>query len=77
MKDFVGQELVVGDFVAFVRPQYRELALGQITSFTPKKVHVSYKLHYANSMNDFLSDPFNLVRIESNDALVIKLKGND
>lgn len=78
MNDFAGQELSVGDYVAFMRPRYRELCLGKITSFTSKKVHVSYKEHWNTSdkLDDFLSDSSNLVRLEPTDALAIKLKGN-
>jgi hypothetical protein len=77
MKDFAGQPLAVGDFVAFMRPHYRELCLGKITSFTSKKVHVAFR-RYATStdFDDFLSDPFNLVRLEPSDVLVLMLKGN-
>jgi len=77
MKDFAGQQLAVGDYVAFMRPHYRELCLGKITSFTPKKIHVAYK-RWKTSTNfeDFLSDPSNLVRLEPSDALMLILKGN-
>lgn len=40
MKDFLGRTLAVGDSVVFMRPNYRELVLGRIESFTPKNVRV-------------------------------------
>jgi len=77
MKDFAGQSLAVGDYVAFMRPRYRELCLGKITSFTSKKVHIGFKQWKTSTdLDDFLSDPFNLVKLETTDALAIKLKGN-
>ena len=78
MKDFIGQELAVGDFVAFMRPMYRELTLGKVTSFTSKKVHVGYDRYIASKdfKDDFLALPTNLVRLEPTDALMLILKGN-
>jgi len=77
MKDFVGQPLAVGDYVAFMRPHYRELCLGKITSFTSKKIHVAYKRWKTSTdFDDFLSDPYNLVRLEPHDALALILRGN-
>jgi len=77
MKDFAGQPLAVGDYVAFMKPRYRELCLGKITSFTAKKVHVAFKQwRTSNDFDDFLSEPSNLVKLEPTDALAIKLKGN-
>ena len=77
MKDFAGQTLAVGDFVAFMRPHYRELCLGKITSFTSKKVHVAFRQwRTSTDFDDFLSDPFNLVRLETTDVVALMLKGN-
>ena len=42
MKDLFEQTLAVGDVVAFIPPNYRELAKGRIISFTPKQVRISY-----------------------------------
>ena len=77
MKDFAGQVIEVGDFVAFMRPHYRELCLGKIAGFTTKKVHVAFK-RWASStdFDDCLTDPSNLVKLETTDVLAIKLKGN-
>jgi hypothetical protein len=45
MKDFIGQELEVGNWVVFITPDYRDLTLGEITKFTPKNMHVTYIHH--------------------------------
>ena len=77
MKDFAGQVIEVGDFVAFMRPHYRELCLGKIASFTPKKVHIAFKQWRTSpDFDDCLTDPSNLVKLETTDVLAIKLKGN-
>lgn len=40
MKDFFGQELAIGDYVAFEQPKYRNLVLGIIVAFTPEQVRL-------------------------------------
>ena len=62
MKDFFGQELTIGDWVAFTRPNYRDLVVGRIISFTPKKVHVSYFQYGARTLADYLSEPEFLIK---------------
>ena len=47
MRDFLGNELKIGDFVAFPRPSYRGLCVGRIISFTPKSI----RLEYTNNWN--------------------------
>lgn len=75
MKDFVGLELAEGDFVAAMRPNYRDLVLGRIIKMTPKKVRVEYKLHYGNSMDTHLYDPKLLVKLEGPHLTMKLLKG--
>lgn len=68
MKDFIGQELAIGNRVAFTAPQYRHLCQGTIKAFTPTKVRVEY----INTWNfgkgntrttEYLSEPDFLIRI--------------
>lgn len=40
MKDRVGKELKVGDSVAYVSVEYKELVLGTVHKITPKKIAV-------------------------------------
>lgn len=42
MQDFFGNELSVGDLVAFIPNGYRDLARARILAFTPKQVRISY-----------------------------------
>jgi len=43
MKDFFGNDLNIGDPVAFCKQGYRELVMGEVIGFTPKQVRVKYK----------------------------------
>ena len=64
MRDFLGIEIKEGDYVAAIRPNYRELVLGRIVALTPKKVRVEYKLHYGTSLDTHLYSPSDLVKLE-------------
>lgn len=75
MKDFLGIDLAEGDFVAAIRPNYRELVLGQIVKITPKKVRVEYKLHYGTSTDTHLYDSSSLVKLEGPHLTKMLLKG--
>jgi hypothetical protein len=75
MKDFVGCELVLDDWVAAIRPNYRELVLGRIVAFTAKKVRVEYRLHFGNSTDTHLYWPTDLVRLEGPHLTMKLLKG--
>jgi hypothetical protein len=66
MKDFIGQDLMVGDTVAFSNLSYRNLEKGVIDSFTPKKIRIKYTdnrwgIKHENSF--YLADPCIVVRI--------------
>jgi hypothetical protein len=61
-KDLFGQELAVGDTVAFMRPNYRSLCLATILKITPKTVLVEYTLHYGDIKAEFRSDAGQLIK---------------
>jgi len=42
VKDIFGQELVIGDTVAFNPPYYKGMITGTVLSFTPKGIQVVY-----------------------------------
>ena len=42
MKDYFGNELSIGDRVAFYASNYRSFTTGTIVKFTPKQVKVEY-----------------------------------
>lgn len=62
-KDFVGQELAVGDTVAFYRPGYREFVLGKVIKFTPQKIKVEYQRHYGNYIDTYTEHSSNFIKI--------------
>lgn len=64
MKDFLGQELAVGDKVVSMRPRYRDLELLTIHSFTPKQVRLNRPGHYnyGGPDNTFLQWPSQMVK---------------
>lgn len=67
MKDFLKQDLSVGDDVVMVAPHYRMLTKGKIIKFTPKKVRVQYINDWNHSkpgtVLEYLSEPEFLVKI--------------
>lgn len=76
MKDFLGIELVEGDFVAAIRPRYKELVLGRVVKLTPKKIRFEYKLHYGeNNMDTHLCNPSDVVKLEGPHLTIKLLKG--
>ena len=67
MKDFLGNELEIDDYVVLTAPFYRHFARGKIIQFTPKKVRVEYtnNWNYSDGMIcNYLSDPEFLVKIK-------------
>lgn len=40
MKDCVGNEIAIGDFVSFIRPAYHDMKIGRVVRFSPKNVKV-------------------------------------
>ena len=65
MRDFFGNELVVGDEVAFCEPGYRTLITGKIQHFTPQKVRVEY-LDMSHSKTTYLGEPNFFIKKVSN-----------
>lgn len=73
MKDILGQELAVGDLVAFNPPRYKGLTLGTIVKFSPKMVTVEYNLHYGPS--DTTSQyPTDMMKASEEQAIMYYLK---
>lgn len=42
MKDFIGNEVTVGDKVVFIEPDYHNLTFGTVCKINPKSVTVEY-----------------------------------
>ena len=43
MKDFIGNELTIDDYIAFARNPYSDLYIGKIIGFTPKGLKIIKK----------------------------------
>lgn len=52
MKDFFGQELAVGDEVAFMQPHYRNMVIGRIVSFAPQSMLIEWEKDYGGVRKD-------------------------
>lgn len=58
MKDFIGNELEIGDKVAYILKGYRELRIGYVVGFTNQKIRIgtspdhvqSFKLQYSEQI---------------------------
>lgn len=62
MRDFIGQELEVGDVVAVTPKDYRGLVKATVAAFTPKQVRLQYFNHY-NYLIEYLTPPNSVVKI--------------
>lgn len=73
MKDFIGNELALGDFVAFTRPGYRDLTLGKIIKFTPKKIRLSYTSYYGSDETHAIDSTY-VVKLNEQDVILFLLR---
>lgn len=61
MKDFLGQDLEVGDVVAVTEPNYRSLIRATVVRFTPKRVVLQY---FENrQLRDYTTPPNFVIKI--------------
>jgi hypothetical protein len=71
MRDFLGRELQLDDYVIFQTNNYRGFKLGKIINFTPERVRVKYG---ESVWNQILQKPTNLVKVEGGDVTMYYLK---
>lgn len=62
MRDFLGNELFVGDDVVMIRPQYRDLVKAKILRFSMKTVFLEYK-HPSFGPTEVKQTPDQLVKV--------------
>lgn len=70
-RDFLGRELTLGDYVMFMKQNYREFGMGKIIKFTPQKVRVKWGNH---DWAEILQTADQLVKVEGEEVLVYALK---
>lgn len=63
MKDFLKQELAVGDKVVFIQPGYREYMVGTIKRFTAKFVVIEYWPYSGSYVRELKQTPCQLVKV--------------
>jgi hypothetical protein len=59
MRDFLGNELEIGDEVIGVLPNYREFVRGFVIAFTPQRVRIEYQTGIFKRV--LLQDPSQLI----------------
>jgi hypothetical protein len=71
MRDFLGRELQLDDYVIFQQQHYRGYRLGKIIKFTPQKVRVKYG---DSDWTQILQAPEQLVKVEGQEAVMYYLR---
>lgn len=71
MRDFLGRELALDDYVIFQRQHYRGYNLGKVIKFTPQKVRVKYG---ESKYCEILQTPEQLVKVEGQEAVMFYLR---
>ncbi len=66
LKDFLGQDLEVGDEVVFIQLRYRNLLKGTIIKMTPKTILIAHERTNVGSTQT-KQFPEQVVRINKND----------
>lgn len=71
MKDFLDQELELGDYVIMMSQQHRTYVLAKIIKFTPQKVRVRYR---PGDYGTTVQTPDQLVKVAGEEVLMYALK---
>ena len=71
MRDFLGRELAVDDYVIFQQQHYRGYKLGKIIKFTPQKVRVKWGDY---DWAQILQLPNQLVKVEGQEVVMYYLR---
>ena len=75
MKDFLGSDLEVGNYVIISLTEFSNLAVAQITKFTPQKVKVKFIGRYG-FVKEKLMDPDRMVKVNSPEMTAYILQNN-
>jgi hypothetical protein len=71
MRDFLGRELQLDDYVIFQRQSYRGYKLGKVIKFTPQKVRVKYG---ESKYLELLQAPEQLIKVEGEEVTMYYLR---
>lgn len=74
-KDIIGQDIVVGNYVAFNPPNHKGLTTGKVTKLTPKGVTVEYitRYNHESKCNRFYND---VIKVDEQIAFMAKMRGD-
>lgn len=74
-KDMLGRELKENDLVICQQPNYADLLVARVESFTPKKVRVSFQKHHGKpgERDTKLFDSYYLYKMHDEDAIMYRL----
>lgn len=71
MKDFLGRELVIGDSVIIIAPNYRHFVVARVIAFTARQVRVAYMNDWnfaaPGLYKELLQSPGQLTRVDGPD----------
>lgn len=73
MKDFLGNDIAVGDYAIIMTPNYRDFSLSKVIKLTEKRIRVVYI--YQNSQHEHVVSPTSIVKVQKDDLAVMMLKG--
>jgi len=66
MKDYLGNEIEIGDNVVAIMPDYRMFVKGVVYQFTPQKVRIEYYYNFSGnkqSSRTILQEPDQIICI--------------
>ncbi len=72
MKDFNSNTLALGDFVAFLEPNYRHMVQGRVVGFTPKSIRIEWTVKtYKGTWvtENCLRDPSYVAKIQQKESV--------
>jgi hypothetical protein len=71
MRDFLGRELQIDDYVIYQKQSYRGYNLAKVIKFTPQKVRVKYG---DSKYCELLQAPEQLVKVEGQEVVMYYLR---
>jgi hypothetical protein len=74
MRDFLGRELQIDDYVIYQKQSYRGYNLAKVIKFTPQKVRVKYG---DSKYCELLQAPDQLVKVEGQEVVMYYLRNSE
>jgi hypothetical protein len=74
MRDFLGRELQIDDYVIYQKQSYRGYNLAKVIKFTPQKVRIKYG---DSKYCELLQAPDQLVKVEGQEVVMYYLRNSE